>query len=90
MTPHDALLIFPTLARAGISISCFAKLTGISRQTLQSWKAGKPVSDELRWKIAYNTAIRAKRAVDAGLLPLPQEPSAAEKVVIVKRILLSV
>jgi predicted transcriptional regulator len=69
MTTTD---IFDALDASGVSISDFAKLTGCSRVTLHKWKrdVNTPIRDALRLKIALTTAMRIKRAVDAGKLPL--------------------
>lgn len=90
MTTHDTKFIFATLEKADVSISCFAKLTGVSRQSLQNWKAGHPISDEIRWKIAYNAASRLALATQAGSLPLKDPMSAKETAATVKRIMMTV
>ena len=83
-----AKYIFDTLARADVTISDFAKLTSISRQTLHHWKAGGSINDLIRLNLAFNTAKRLATATEGGRLPLNEKLPSAERVVILKRIIL--
>jgi hypothetical protein len=85
-----AKYIFDTLARADITISDFALLlTGkISRQTLHHWKAGGKINDQLRLNLAFTTAKRLATATDTKKLPLTEKIPSAERVVVLKRIIL--
>ena len=85
---QTARYIFDALARANVTISDFAKLTSISRQTLHHWKAGGAINDTIRLNLAYNTAKRITTATDTKKLPLVEKIPAAERVVVLKRIIL--
>lgn len=83
-----ARYIFDALKKAGITISDFATITSISRQTLHHWKAGGTINDSIRLSIAYNTALRVVSAVNGGRLPLADKMPAKERVVVLKKIIL--
>ena len=51
-------------------MAAFAKLTGISRESLYRWKAGNPVTDQLRLRLATSYATKLGEATQAGKLPL--------------------
>lgn len=76
--------IFTTLKAAEITITDFATLTGVTRQTLHSWKAGNPIKDFLRFNVVYNWATRMDKATEAGKLPLREKIPAAERVGILR------
>ncbi len=83
-----AQYIFDTLHAAGITISDFATMTGISRQTLHHWKSGGAINDTIRLNLSFNTAKRIQQAVDAKKLPLVNKMPAKERVVVLRQIIL--
>ena len=80
--------IFKTLKRAEVTISDFAIITNISRQTLHHWKSGGAINDNIRLNLAFNTARRIESAVAGKKLPLVDKMPATERVGVVKRIIL--
>lgn len=84
----NAKYIFDTLKRAEVTISDFATITSISRQTLHHWKAGGAINDNIRLNLAYNTARRIAAAAEGGKLPLVEKLPASERVGVLKRIIL--
>jgi hypothetical protein len=62
--------IFKAIDASGIYMVDFARITGISRESLYRWKKGMNVSDMLRLNMAYKTAERLEKLCRDGLLPL--------------------
>jgi DNA-binding XRE family transcriptional regulator len=69
-------------------MSAFAKLTGISRETLYRWKKGNAVTDTLRLNLAHTYARHLDTAAKAGDLPLkgvsPKERTKVLRAIIAK------
>jgi hypothetical protein len=71
--------IFESLEEAAVSMTDFSRLTNISRTSLYAWKRGNTVSDHLRLNLAFNTALRISKAVEANRLPLTEKLSSSER-----------
>ena len=85
-----ARYIFNTLAAGEVTISDFATLLAgkVTRQTLHHWKAGGSINDGFRLSTANSVAKRLAGAISDGRLPLVEKLPAAERVGILRRIIL--
>jgi len=86
MTTHG---LFETLRAAEISISDFARLTTISRNTLQRWKRDdfQSIRDQLRLDLANQYAARIEIARLKGRLPLKEKYRLTERTAVLRRLL---
>ncbi len=62
--------IFNAIAIASITMTDFARITRISRETLYRWRSGGAITDMLRLDFAYGNARRIEAACRSGKLPL--------------------
>lgn len=81
--------IFETLKKSGVAISQLASLTGISRNTLHTWKKGADGFDKMRLRMAYNVVLRLDKAADQKRLPLPDGTPAKEKLTVLTAVIKS-
>jgi DNA-binding XRE family transcriptional regulator len=82
--------IFATIGKAKVSMTDFAKITGISRVTLYRWKNGGPINDKIRLNLAYGVAIRFNKACEDGKLPLANKLKAVPRVALLRSIVSSI
>lgn len=79
--------IFEALEEAGVSMTDLSRLTNISRTSLYAWKRGQVVSDKLRLNLAFNTAVRLSKAVEAKRLPLAGKLAPGERLRVLREII---
>lgn len=60
------------MERANISVEDMVSFLPITKQTFYNWFNGKPVRDQLRFKLTVNRFQMLQNALDKGLLPLPE------------------
>jgi transcriptional regulator with XRE-family HTH domain len=89
-TETKVAFILKALEASGVSMTDFARLTGVSRTSLYAWKRGGHVADRLRLTVAFNTAVRLDRAAEQKMLPLEDMYSVAERLAELRRIVAAV
>lgn len=87
VTDPKVAFVFNTLAKAGVRMIDFARVTRITRETLYRWKGGGNITDELRRDIAYSYALRLDKAVAAGKLPFTDKLKKNERMVALRKII---
>lgn len=80
--------IFDALEKSGVTMSDFARITRISRVTLYRWKTGNAITDQLRLDLAYNTAVRFKKACKHDMLPLVDKLKPVKRVQVLRNIVI--
>lgn len=79
--------IFAALEKAGVSMTDFARLTGVSRASLYNWRSGANVTDMIRLRDAYAFALRLSKAVEMKKLPLVGMYQLTERIKVLKQII---
>ena len=81
--------IFEALDKSGVSMTDFARITRISRETLYRWKKGANITDRLRLDLGYTCALRLEKACRLGKLPLTDKLKAVQRLKVLRRIIAS-
>lgn len=82
--------LFAVAEQAQLTVMDVAALTGVSRETLYRWRAGRPSKDKLRLHMVQHTASRLRSAIKQNMLPLREKLKTKERRSAVRKILKTV